>query len=445
MLLYMKDGVVSITREQTMALQAAFSEICAARAPPSGVSAGVYWMDGRGKEVGRLEHGPEVPLTNCYSMTKSLFGLVVAHDVLYDGFDATFDVSEYLRLFWPGVCIDADHPVRFCDLLNHRAGLNEIDFSDVSTLFNLLFRHKDSHSFFADYLRCAAGGAAFQYSPVLGYMLAGAIYELVKREKQGPGAPLFSIANRCSELFFPKGMECEWRTCAGASICMHTLTFSEFRTDRKSLRLLAQNLMRNHRPLLDFITSQTHPRKQGLYVHRARSASASGGLATGGGGDEVVMNYDYSLGWWILPGCDTLCAIGLGGQYIVLCPTIGVFGVRQQPRIMTKERIDPVAVETIGKRRSFISNTHETYPLLVRRIDSGIDPDTERRLTLSRKNVVLYFGILDCVSGARQWIESDLAPLLALTYGAVGAYEFHKAPGKHADAILEWFARNKTQ
>jgi hypothetical protein len=370
------------------------------RAPVSGVNAGVYRCRPDGPET-LADVGEDGVSLNCYSMTKSLFSLVLAHDMMNGrpGFDSDMDVSGHLRHLTGGEhsTISIGRPVHFRDLINHTAGINGINMGAPDVLIDLLLRRKDSHSLVSDYLTSASGGSPFNYSPVLGFMLAGMIYELEKRRID----PSYSIAEECKNLFF-LGLPgyWEWPACRGAGICKHTWVFSQFQASRKFLRALGHRLLTRHSDVLGFISRE---KPNGMYVRRARSSLASGGVVEGTqtGNCEVMIDYDYSMGWWILPGRKAMCAIGLGGQYLVLDRANGVIGVRQQTEITANMRTLRVSNEIGRKRRSAIVNSHETFPLLAINLalGNGVDRTIETRLLLEPAQIREYYARVDRAVG----------------------------------------------
>lgn len=345
-----------------------FKAECLRRAPLGAVHAAVFDVI-----LGRVvaEVGSSKRIRNLASTTKSLCGLVIAHDVMTNGYDIHKDVSEIVNLIVP--CAELESKVTLAHLMHHTGGINEIDFTDPAVILDAIFRKKNTHDILGDYLTCLKPGSPFKYSPILGYMLVGAIYELDKRKTDRS----FSIKKRCVELFFtPKMVSWEWRMCDGQDVCNHTFAFSEFSASGEDMLELGRNLMRNHSKLLDFIMTPGP-----AYVKHARSSRASGASEEREVGLEVDVKHDYSYGWWILSNTKTLMSIGLGGQYIVLDTYQRLIGIRQQGDVFLKERNDEgVRMELFRKRRSAVVNSHETYPLLVRDIYFGIDPNLESSL-----------------------------------------------------------------
>jgi len=341
-----------------------FKVECLRRAPLGSVHAAVYDVI-----LGRVvaEVGSNRIIRNLYSTTKSLCGLVIAHDVMTNGYDIHRDVSDIIKLI---VQCSEVSPITLAHLMHHTGGINEIDFTDPSVILDAIFRKKNTHDILGDYLTKLEPGSPFKYSPILGYMLVGAIYELDKRKTDRS----FSLKNRCAELFFtPKMVSWEWRMCDGQDVCNHTFAFSDFCASGQDMLELGRNLMRNHSKLLEFIMTPGP-----AYVKNARSSRASGPGLTDESGMEVCVRHDYSYGWWILSGTKTLMSIGLGGQYIVLDTHQRLIGIRQQGDVFIKERNDEgVRWELFRKKRSAVINSHETYPLLVRDIYFGIDPNLE--------------------------------------------------------------------
>ncbi len=345
----------------------AFSRECTRRAPFNSLYAAVY--DNILHKI-VASCGSEDVIRNLYSSTKSICGLVIAHDVMASGYDIHKDISDIVQFLAPNVVwTPGPGGLTLAHFMHHTSGINDVDFKDPAVVADLIFRKKNTHSMIEDYVASVAVGAPFNYSPCLGYMLVGAIYELDKRKDDRT----FSIAQRCSELFFTKNMNSwHWPTCEGQDICRHTFAFSEFHASGHDMIELGRNLLVNHRPLLEHILNTANP----SYVRHARSGRAGGSDTTSG--YEVFVDYDYSYGWWILPGTGVLTTIGLGGQYILIDTLQDLVGVRQQGNIFSKERADGgVRLELFQKKKSFVINSHETFPLLVTGIYFGVDPELE--------------------------------------------------------------------
>lgn len=387
-----------------------FEWLCAERGPPGETHASICKIQENECDDVRASVGKSTRLCNLYSSTKSLVGLTIAHDVYYHGFDATQDVRPYLPVR-PDVRARLTRPVPLYALLNHTAGISHICFSDPGVVADLLTRRRNTQAVIESYLEELEGpGAPFSYSPVLGYMVAGMVYELIKRRETGDAR--FSIKRQCSRLFFPAEMDkWEWAECDGVGLCRHTFAFSEFKTTGRGMQQLGRNLLTRHRELLLFILSPKLP--AGLYVRHARSSRAGGAGAGTGGGGEVAVDYDYSFGWWLLPAAGILTTIGLGGQYIVLDTRQNVVGTRQQATLFNTYRQQWVKDEIRAKRRGFVLSTHETFPLLVRDyFESGgaVDSDLERLLLFAPGEFELAETVTkDIMSGRRTpWAEAVL-------------------------------------
>lgn len=382
-----------------------FASLCRDRGPPNETYASIYTETGE-----RLaEMGESVRMCNLYSSTKSLVGLVIAHDTLFDNFDPMQDISGWLRLI---VRKDVFVPdgVPLMALLNHCSGISRIQLSDPLNALDLITRRKNTQATIGDYLTSInPANAPFFYSPILGYMVAGAVYELIKKEKNRD----FTIKKRCQELFFPagwrEGRDWEWTECHGVELCKHTYAFSNFYTTGRGMQQLGQNLLRNHLPLLKFILARKTP---GSYVRHARSSRASGGSDRAGG--EVAVDYDYSFGWWLLPAAETLTTIGLGGQYIVLNLQDKVVGVRQQATLLNNVRAPWVIEEIKSKKRGYVLSTHETFPLLVRDYAErrAVDRDLEKLLLFQPGEFELADAICkEIINGPKSaWAKAVLLP-----------------------------------
>lgn len=377
-----------------------FKEVCTDR---GATHAAIYEVLSSGKTRKLAFMGNDSISCNGYSMTKSLVGLLIFHDVLYNGYDVEIDVTGILRFLSPKIIISKS-PVTLSDLLHHTAGLNPIHFEDPTVLLDLLFRRNDTRAIIEDYLREASGGSHFNYSPVLGYMLAGAVYELDKRRTNR----CFSIREECARLFFPEGMSYwEWQTCKGADICNHTYAYSEFKTDGEGMKHIGVNLLVKHRRLLEFILDWEKP--SSMYVRNARSSSASAGNIDSDKGGEIMLNYDYSGGMWVLQKQRVVVAIGLAGQYLVLSLDQNLVGVRKQTEIFSKSRTTYVGYELTLKKSGMFVNTHESFPLLVHHFKTkGAERDMERSLLFTAREVVDYQCLLEFAKGKTQTLSLSL-------------------------------------
>lgn len=329
--------------------------------------------------------------SNLYSTTKSIFGLVVAHAVMKKQFDPSQNISEYVRLLCPKI-VNLPENLPFYDLLSHQSGISEIQFGDISELLSFVVHNKRTHSILGDFVKSISTNQPFRYSPCMGYLLAGAIFELIQRKTD----PSYSVAKKCQELFFPPGIQghWEWSTCGGQAYCNHTIAYSELKMTGGAMLDLGVNLLVKHKDLLEFIFQKKPDRS---YVRHARSASASSGdhTAEASLGGEILIDYDYSYGWWIIPGSHIITAIGLGGQYLTIDLTKSLVGVRQQSQIIVgRGRKDCVTAELILKRHGFVINSHETFPLLVRDIFKGVDPNLERKRLFPARDVEYYLKIM---------------------------------------------------
>lgn len=370
-----------------------FTAICADRGPPGAVFAAVARVD----QV-LCQTGNSGISANLYSSTKSVVGLCIAHAVLYEGFDVSMDVSEYVRVLCPRIERVPDG-LTLAEILTHRTGISEINFSEPKKVLEFLVHSQDTHGRLADFVSGIYRDRPFYYSPVLGYMLAGAVYELVRRRAD----ERYSILETCRRLFFPAEIEGQWSwpECSGRALSKHTVAFSELHMTGAGMLRFAQNLLARHRPLLEFILKK---KTDGSYTRHARSATASSGSGSDSGkplaqGGEVLIDYDYSLGWWVLPGSGIVTAIGLGGQYVTIDLRQSVVGVRQQRQILSQQRATHVGAEMLMKRHGLILNSHETFPLLVRDIARGkrVDFDLERKRLFSLADVDVYLQAVEYI------------------------------------------------
>lgn len=359
----------------------AFKTECTKRAPAGAVYASVFDCI-----LNRIiaSCGSDSKIRNLYSTTKSLCGLVIAHDVMTTGYDIHKDVSDIVAFIIPGCSLVKK--ITLAHLMHHTGGVNDVNFADPATMFDLMTRKKNTHSILADYVCDVQPDSPFNYSPILGYMLVGAIYELDKRKTDRD----FSIRDRCQTLFFTRRMNAwHWRMCDGQDVCNHTFAFSDFEASGEDMLELGINLFRHHRDLLDFIMDS----RGKAYVKHARSSRAGGTEEGTKTGEEVFIDYDYSYGWWIIPRTGVLTTIGLGGQYIVIDTFQELIGIRQQGEVFMKERGNgDVRLELFRKKKSFVTNSHETFPIMVCDIYFGIDPDLETSRMMSVELVDKIIG-----------------------------------------------------
>lgn len=344
-----------------------------------------------------------------WSLTKSIFGLCVVYEIVHHGFDVLADVSEYIRTLCPDAVIDAD-AVSLADIMTHTTGISPVPLASLGDILDFFAARQSTHSKLARYVKYISRARRFQYSPILGFMLAGAIFELQMRKKTGNHR--FSLQKRCEELFFPASIKGQWQwsVCDGLELCNHTMAYSELQMTGAAMQRLLCNVAQKHSDLFAFLLT---PREDGTYVRHARSVSASGGEQSGtrGGDAEVLIDYDYSLGWWIIPADQIVTGIGLGGQYMTFDTVRGTVGVRQQCNILLRNRTTFVESELLYKKESMLLNSHETFPLLVRDIarTGNVDFQLEWKHMFSPADFQMYWRLADFIDLKSVSVLSDVA------------------------------------
>lgn len=387
--------------------QQRFEIVCIQRAPAQSIFASI--ADIRGNTL--YQAGDANKIANLWSGTKSFFGLCVAHEAMNNQFDVCQDVTDMIRVICRNAEIKEGERVRFCDLLCHTSGISDLPLKNLSDVIEFLTTRRSTHGRLSYYVKSISTECQFSYSPMLGFMLAGAIFELLMRKKTNDDS--FSLRVYCEKLFFPSSIkgQWEWSVCEGLDICNHTMAHAELKMTGWAMKEVCVNLLSNHRKLLEYIIT---PKQDGSYVRHARSRSASGGdvdeTTVGNNGKaEILIDYDYSMGWWIIPNDKIITGVGLGGQYLTLDLKQDIVGVRQQSDIISRRRVTSVEYELLFKKTSLILNSHETFPLLVRDIlKSDVDPNLERKHMFSLDDFDMYWKLCHIVDGKGMFFLSDV-------------------------------------
>ena len=327
-----------------------------------------------------IKYGNGKTKCNLYSITKSLSALVIIDDHLRGtlpiGMDSLDDdISIIVEAFFCERRLDMDNPppppdtftgLSLAMLMNHSAGVDEIPLT-AENVIKLVVKEKNTQNIIGRFLNHYNPKASFKYSPVLGYAMVGAIYEILKEGGT-------CLKDEC-EARFLKGVwprnTWHWREDEGEDICKHSFAFSEVFTTGENMVELGIALLYRHRPLLDYILDENKPHPH--YIKYAQSGGSSSYSARDGHHESHnphnphAIEYAYSEGWWILkrsPSRRYLVGIGWLGQYLMIGVDDGIVAVRQHE--FGKIATDADAREQARKKKNvIIPNYHECFPMHV--------------------------------------------------------------------------------
>ena len=314
-----------------------------------------------------LHYGNPKMRCNLYSITKSLTSLVIINDVLNGRLpkgmaNIDYDLGELMEVFFcetaPPSPLSKFNGLTLPMLMNHVSGIDDIPLT-AKTVIDLILKEKNTQNIVGRFLTTYSPTASFKYSPVLGYAMVGALYELL----QG-GGPY--IKDTCQAIFLRdiwKPNTWHWREDDGEDVCRHSFAFSEVFTTGENMVALGLSLLRDHRPLLEYIVDDTKP-----YPHYIKHAQSTGAASYGhhpeGSESAKKIEYAYSEGWWILRRSAKeryLVAIGWLGQYLMIGVDNDVVAVRQHELGKIAADAD-VREEARKKKNVIIPNYHEFFP-----------------------------------------------------------------------------------
>jgi CubicO group peptidase (beta-lactamase class C family) len=317
-----------------------------------------------------LHYGNPQKRCNLYSITKSFTALVIMNDVLYNRLPTglskiDYDIGELMEVFFCEklpFSMDRFNGLTLPMLMNHVSGIDDIPLT-AKTVIDLIVQEKNTQNIVGRFLTTYSPKAPFKYSPVLGYAMVGAIYELLW--ECGP------YIKDTFEATFLRGIwrsnTWHWREDDGEDLCRHSFAFSEVFTTGQNMVDLGLALLEYHRPLLEHIADDTKPYPH--YTKHAQSAGAASYSSTHWPeahqeGSSEKIDYDYSEGWWIIrrsPKERYLVAIGWLGQYLMIGLDNDVVAVRQHE--LGKPATDADVREQARKKKNvIIPNYHEFFP-----------------------------------------------------------------------------------
>jgi hypothetical protein len=314
---------------------------------------------------------------NLYSITKSLSALVIVDDLLRNNLPTGMgslddDIGDLMEVFFCERHLVGDNKpphlsefegLTLAMLMNHVSGIDDIPLA-ADKIIKIIVEEKNTQNIIGRFLNHYSPKAGFKYSPVMGYAMVGAIYEILK---EGGTYIKDECASRFLGEIWPKN-SWHWREDDGEDICRHSFAFSEVFTTGENMVNLGILLLNKHRRILEYILDDTKP-----YPHYIKHAHSGG--ASSYSNDQSHANplredesksieYAYSEGWWILRRSKTrryVVAVGWLGQYLMIGVDDGIVAVRQHELGKVAPDED-VRAQARLKKNVIVPNYHESFP-----------------------------------------------------------------------------------
>jgi len=314
---------------------------------------------------------------NLYSITKSLSALVIIDDLLGDNLPTGMeslddDIGDLMEVFFCERHLVGDNKppplgdfegLTLAMLMNHVSGIDDIPLA-VDKIIKIIMEEKNTQNIVGRFLNRYSPKASFKYSPVMGYAMVGAIYEILKERGT-------YIKDQCEARFlaavWPKN-SWHWREDDGEDICRHSFAFSEVFTTGENMVNLGILLLNKHRRILEYILDDT--KSYPHYIKHAHSGGASSysndqSHSRAARDDESKsIEYAYSEGWWILRRSRTqryVVGVGWLGQYLMIGVDDGIVAVRQHELGKVAPNED-VRAQARLKKNVIVPNYHESFP-----------------------------------------------------------------------------------